>query len=76
MDDKEFFGSSQYQAKRDIRVSDGRNIQTGYQSGTQIGTDAKQKIGFFGATPISKPSVTPTTLAEVITLLKALGLTD
>lgn len=35
---------------------DGRNIQCGLSTGTKIGTDAAQKIGFFGKTPVVQPA--------------------
>lgn len=38
-----------------IQLLDGRNIQTGRTTGTKIGTDTDQKIGFFGQTPVDKP---------------------
>ena len=68
-------GSSQFQFQKDAKFFDGRNIQVGLSQGTQIGTTSSQKLGFFGATPVTKPS-TPSTLAGVISLLQALGLSQ
>ena len=66
-------GSSQYQMQKDARFYDGRNIQVGFTTGTMFGTDPNQKLGFFGNTPVVKPS-TPATLGDVIALLQSLGL--
>lgn len=35
-----------------VQFLDGRNIQTGRGTGTIIGTDSDQKIGFFGKSPV------------------------
>jgi hypothetical protein len=37
-------------------LSDGANLSLGATVGTQIGTSATQKIGFWSATPIARPS--------------------
>lgn len=66
--------SDRYVFQRDIELFDGRNIQLASGTGTKIGTAATQKLGFFGATPVVQQAA-PTTLAEVITRLQALGLT-
>lgn len=68
-----FLGSSQYQFQRDAKFYDARNIQVGYTTGTMIGTDGNQKLGFFGATPVVQQSA-PVVLTDVIALLKAVGL--
>lgn len=39
-----------------LQILDGRNIQGGTLTGTQIGTAANQKFGFFGQTPIIQPN--------------------
>lgn len=44
-------------------LSDGTNIAVGTTTGTQIGTTALQKLGFFGATPIVQPSAYTQTYA-------------
>jgi hypothetical protein len=38
--------------QKHLQIFDARNIQLGKGTGTQIGTEALQKIGFFGATPV------------------------
>lgn len=57
-------GKSQYHGLRNnsdrlvleklLQILDGRNIQTGTQTGTMIGTAANQKVGFYGKTPIAQ----------------------
>jgi hypothetical protein len=37
--------------------ADGVNIALGTSTGTQIGTSSSQKLGFFGATPITRPTM-------------------
>jgi hypothetical protein len=69
-------GSSQYQFQKDAKFYDGRNIQVGSTTGTMIGTGSNQKLGFFGATPIVKPSTPAATSAAIIALLQALGLSQ
>lgn len=39
-----------------ISIADAKNIVVGSTTGTQIGTASTQKIGFFGNTPVVKPS--------------------
>lgn len=36
--------------------ADGKNLAFGTSTGSQIGTAAAQKLGFYGATPIVQPS--------------------
>lgn len=38
-------------------VTDGTNLALGSGSGTQIGTASSQKLGFFGTTAVTQPSV-------------------
>jgi hypothetical protein len=38
-------------------VADGVNLTLGTATGTQIGTGATQKLGFYGATPIVRPTM-------------------
>lgn len=52
-----------------ITISDGYNIGIGSTTGTKIGVTSASKIGFFGATPISKP-----TDSNVVSALGSLGL--
>ncbi len=62
-----------------IEMLSGRNMILGTGTGTQIGTNTTQKIGFFGATPLAGNSATlnipfPVTAADLYTALAALGL--
>ena len=66
--------SDRYIFQKDVEFLAGRHIQLASDTGTKIGTAATQKLGFFGATPVVQPAV-PTTLADVIARLQALGLT-
>jgi hypothetical protein len=69
------YGASKLSLKQHLQMMDGRNIQAGRTTGTKIGTATDQKIGFFGATPVVRQAA-PTTLANVISVLQALGLTS
>ena len=51
-------------------VANGTNLVLGTGSGTQIGTAAAQKLGFFGATPADQPALT----ADLLDSLQELGL--
>ena len=51
---EEMEGTFAYVFSKHIQVLDGRNIQVGKTTGTKIGTETTQKIGFFGSTPIIK----------------------
>lgn len=44
-----------YMIQKLIQMADGRNIQLGRKTGTQIGTAADQKLGFWGVTPVVQP---------------------
>lgn len=67
-----------------ITLTDGNNIITGTTTGMQIATGSTQKLGFYGTTPVVKPSNIPaatgtiasvqTTVNSVLTLLQSLGL--
>lgn len=35
-----------------MQIMDGRDIQLGRTTGTSIGTDTDQKVGFYGVTPV------------------------
>jgi hypothetical protein len=52
-----------------ITISDGYNIGIGSTTGTKIGVTSASKIGFFGATPVSKPND-----VNVVSALATLGL--
>jgi hypothetical protein len=63
-------------ANKNITLSAG-NITTDTTTGTEIGTAANQKLGFFGAAPIAQPLLetgTSKSVDEVITVLQNLGL--
>ena len=70
--------------KSALSIEDGKNVVLGGVTGTQIGTNATQKLGFYGLPPVVQPSGTPadaTDLATALTLvnnlkakLKTLGL--
>lgn len=54
-----------------------KNIIIGSSAGTEIGTAAASKIGFFGTTPAAQTQLTTgsgKTVDNVITLLQTLGL--
>ena len=51
-------------------IADAQNIAVGTTTGTEIGTSASQKLGFFGATPV----VQPVTTTDIKTALVNLGL--
>lgn len=57
---------------RTLKMLDGRNIQFGGQIGTKIGTEADEKIGFFGATPVIQQTY-PTTAEGIADMLETLG---
>lgn len=48
------FVSDHYTFSQHIQMFDGRNIQLGKTTGTKIGTETTQKLGFFNATPVSQ----------------------
>lgn len=54
--------TDRYTLKKKIDVFDGSNITLGYNLGTQLGTASTQKLGFYGKTPIIRPSSSGTTL--------------
>lgn len=49
-------------------LSDGANIVVGTTTGSKIGTDPTQKLGFFNATPIVQPANTTDLRAAIINL--------
>lgn len=55
-DDEFFFGAN-------VTILDGLNVILGTTTGTKIGTATTQKIGFFNATPVVKPSAWTQTYA-------------
>lgn len=78
--------SDRYVFQKNLQFMDGRNIQTGKGTGTKVGTEVTQKLGFFGVAPVVQQGVvTPasggatidgparTAINAVITRLQALG---
>jgi len=51
-----FIQSDRYNFFRKIQIQDGRNIQLGRTTGTQIGEAANQKVSLHGATPTIQSS--------------------
>lgn len=49
---RELVKSDRFTVQRLLQILDGRNIQLGTSVGTQLGTNALQKLGFFGTTPV------------------------
>jgi hypothetical protein len=50
--------SDRYTFEKHIQVLDGRNIFVGRGTGTKIGSETGQKLGFFSATPVIQPATT------------------
>lgn len=48
------FATDKYLFHKHIQLLDGRNIQTGKTTGTIIGTESTQKLGFFGKAPVAQ----------------------
>jgi len=57
-----------------LTLADAQNIEVGITTGTKIGTQKTQKLGFWDATPIAQPAAVAdaTSAATVITQLNAL----
>lgn len=75
--------------KKQIRLADGINLELGSYTGTKIGTETTQKIGFFGKVPkvqpgfINKPNggdvvdiQARAAVSDVITVLEDLGIIE
>ena len=52
----EVFKSDNFTFQKNIKIFNGRNIQFGQTTGTKIGTNAAEKIGFYNATPAIRQS--------------------
>ena len=48
------FSPTRYIFSKLVQFLDGRNIQVGKSTGTKIGTETTQKIGFYGKAPIAQ----------------------
>lgn len=60
--------NERYTFRKGVQFFDGRNIQTGRTTGTQIGTDTDQLIGLWGVTPVNQPAaITDSTVVGVDT---------
>jgi hypothetical protein len=44
--------TDRYTFQKKIQILDGRTIQVGKTTGTKIGLEATEKLGFFGKTPV------------------------
>lgn len=66
--------SDRYTIQKLIQMNDGRNFQFGLSTGTKIGTSATQKMSFYNATPIVKPTGVAVSAAGIHAALTSLGL--
>ena len=55
---REFLASDRYIFHKTVQMLNGRNIQVGKDDGTKVGTEALQKLGFWGVEPVVQPSST------------------
>lgn len=53
---EEMSGMLGYVFSKHIQILDGRNIIVGKGTGTKIGTEISQKIGFFNTLPVIQPT--------------------
>lgn len=42
-------------SKYHLRLEEGRNIELGTATGTQLGTSSSEKLGLYGTTPVDQP---------------------
>jgi len=81
--------SSKSVVQKSLQILDGKNIQVGKTNGTMIGTEATQKIGLYGTTPVAKQgSITApsgggtvdsqarSAINSIITAVKNIGITN
>ena len=47
--------SDRYVFQKHLQLLDGVNVQVAKGTGSKIGTETTQKLGFFGQTPVDKP---------------------
>lgn len=57
--------SDRFTFEKLIQILDGRNIQLGKTTGTKIGTETAQKIGFFNTTPVDQPAALTAQLTTI-----------
>jgi hypothetical protein len=72
------FGRGKFVLATLMQILDGRNIVLGRTTGTKIGTDIDQKLGFFGATPVTQQNIPETspTVQDLADVLVAYGLAE
>lgn len=51
-----FMSPDKFIFQKGIQIFDGRNIVLGKTTGTKVGTETTQKIGFFNTTPVVQQS--------------------
>jgi hypothetical protein len=51
-----FILNDRFTFQKNIQIFDARNIQLGKGTGTKFGTEATQKLGFFGTDPVVQQS--------------------
>lgn len=68
-----FIVSDRYIFEKHIQLFDGKNIQLAKGTGTQIGTETTQKLGFFAKTPVDQPATVSDPDAEVNSLAVAVA---
>lgn len=66
-----FILSDKFLFEKHIQILDGRNFQLATSTGTQIGTAAGQKIGFYGVTPVIQSLAISSPTADVNSLKTA-----
>lgn len=85
----ELIKSDRFTFYKTIQILDGRNIIIGQTTGTMIGTENTQKIGFWNTTPAVQPTATadPTggttqdlearqAISNIIDKLQSIGILD
>lgn len=86
---KDLLGFYKYTFQHDLDIFDRKNIKLGSTVGTKIGTEATQKLAFYGETPIIQQSTftvatggvvqdagARTNLASIKTILTNIGITN
>ncbi len=84
----ELVKSDRYIYKKTVQILDGRNIQFGLTTGTEIGTASTEKLAFHGKTPVVQASAISarsgglmidgearTAIGTIITVLSNKGIT-
>lgn len=69
-----FVGGDRYVFQRHLQLLDGKNIQLAKGVGTKIGTEATQKLGFYGTTPVAQQTGVAVSSAGIHAALVSLGL--